>query len=140
MQREVAAFRSKLQMLYKQHLELISSIPVNDDLVNAEFSPKPVADTTPPPTEPVRNPDPLVYDEPEVLEEEPLPEEEPEEDDDTLQYSEQGLEYSEEEEEEPYYEPEPEPEPPKPRRESRFGPLKFGKEFDIKRDDEKRRR
>ena len=121
MQREVAAFRSKLQMLYKQHLELISSIPVNDDLVNAEFSPKPVADTTPPPTEPVRNPDPLVYDEPEVLEEEPLPEEEPEE-------------------EEPYYEPEPEPEPPKPRRESRFGPLKFGKEFDIKRDDEKRRR
>ncbi len=48
MQREVAAFRSKLQMLYKQHLELISSIPVNDDLVNAEFSPKPVADTTPP--------------------------------------------------------------------------------------------
>ncbi len=73
MQREVAAFRSKLQMLYKQHLELISSIPVNDDLVNAEFSPKPVADTTPPPTEPVRNPDPLVYDEPEVLEEEPLP-------------------------------------------------------------------
>ena len=138
MQREVAAFRSKLQMLYKQHLELISSIPVNDDLVNAEFSPKPVVDTTPPPTEPVRNPDPLVYDEPEVLEEEPLPEEEPEEDDDTLQYSEQGLEYSEEEE--PYYEPEPEPEPPKPRRESRFGPLKFGKEFDIKRDDEKRRR
>ena len=138
MQREVAAFRSKLQMLYKQHLELISSIPVNDDLVNAEFSPKPVVDTPPPPTEPVRNPDPLVYDEPEVLEEEPLPEEEPEEDDDTLQYSEQGLEYSEEEE--PYYEPEPEPEPPKPRRESRFGPLKFGKEFDIKRDDEKRRR
>ena len=67
-----------------------------------------------------------------------MPEEEPEEDDDTLQYSEQGLEYSEEEE--PYYEPEPEPEPPKPRRESRFGPLKFGKEFDIKRDDEKRRR
>lgn len=140
MQREVAAFRSKLQMLYKQHLELISSIPVNDDLVNAEFSPKPAVDTPPPP-EPVRNPAPPAYDEPEVLEDEPLPEEVPEEDD-ALQYTEQGLEYSEEEE--PYYEPEPEPEPvpepPKPRRESRFGPLKFGKDFDIKRDDEKRRR
>ncbi len=144
MQREVATFRSKLQMLYKQHLELISSIPVDDDLINAEFSPKPAAEPAQAPApapEPVRNPVPPAYEEPEAPEDEPLPEEELVED--ALQYSEQGLEYSEEE---PYYEPEPElepepiPEPPKPRRESRFGPLKFGKDFDIKRDDEKRRR
>ena len=49
-----------------------------------------------------------------------------------LSYSEERLEYSED-----AYESDP---APAPKRESRFGPLKFGKEFDIKRDDDKRRK
>ncbi len=35
MQREVATFKSKLQLVYKQHLELIASIPVDENIVNA---------------------------------------------------------------------------------------------------------
>ena len=35
LQREVATFKSKLQLVYKQHLELISSIPVDENIVEA---------------------------------------------------------------------------------------------------------
>ena len=130
LQREVATFKSKLQLVYKQHLELISSIPVDENIVEAalkksapqpEPQPQPEepayeepGDELPPPVEPV--------DEYSV----PLPVDAP------LSYSEERLEYSED-----AYESDPEP---APKRESRFGPLKFGKEFDIKRDDDKRRK
>lgn len=124
MQREVATFKSKLQLVYKQHLELISSIPVDESIVGAamkKVAPQPEepayeepAEELPPPAEPV--------DEYAV----PLPVDAP------LSYSEERLEYTED-----AYEPEP---APAPKRESRFGPLKFGKEFDIKRDDNKRRK
>ena len=130
LQREVATFKSKLQLVYKQHLELISSIPVDENIVEAamkkstpqpEPQPQPEqpaieepVDELPPPVEPV--------DEYSI----PLPVDAP------LSYSEERLEYSED-----AYESDP---APAPKRESRFGPLKFGKEFDIKRDDDKRRK
>lgn len=130
LQREVATFKSKLQLVYKQHLELISSIPVDENIVEAamkksapqpEPQPQPEqpafeepVDELPPPVEPV--------DEYSI----PLPVDAP------LSYSEERLEYSED-----AYESDP---APAPKRESRFCPLKFGKEFDIKRDDDKRRK
>lgn len=125
LQREVATFKSKLQLTYKQHLEMISSIPVDQDFLEAASAPAPEPQ---PPIEEEPYDEPLppqdVYDE-----ELPAVEE-------NLEYTEQKLEYTMEDNN---YEPEPQPERPA-KRESRFGPLKFGKEFDIRRDDDKRKK
>lgn len=128
MQREVATFRSKLQLMYKQHLELISSIPADEELI------RPVAKSMlePEQAEPVQT----IFSIDSAQEGEPLAEEafSPERTpDSTLEYSEDALEYTDDsaslsEARQSV------------KRESRFGPLKFGKEFDIKRDDDKRRR
>ena len=130
MVREVATFKSKLQLVYKQHLELISSIPVDENIVEAAMK------KSAPQPEPQPQPEQPVFEEPvdelpppvEPVDEYaiPLPVDAP------LSYSEERLEYSED-----AYESDP---APAPKRESRFGPLKFGKEFDIKRDDDKRRK
>lgn len=130
LQREVATFKSKLQLVYKQHLELISSIPVDENIVEAAMK------KSAPQPEPRPQPEQPVFEEPvdelpppvEPVDEYaiPLPVDAP------LSYSEERLEYSED-----AYESDP---APAPKRESRFGPLKFGKEFDIKRDDDKRRK
>ena len=130
LQREVATFKSKLQLVYKQHLELISSIPVDENIVEAAMK------KSAPQPEPQPQPEQPVFEEPvdelpppvEPVDEYaiPLPVDAP------LSYSEERLEYSED-----AYESDP---APAPKRESRFGPLKFGKEFDIKRDDDKRRK
>ncbi len=125
MQREVATFKSKLQLLYKQHLELISSIPVDENAVNAaaqKAEPEPEPDYIDPADVPLPQGDDF---------EEEMPAMEP------LEYSEDsGLSYTEEPEPDPVHSPATDP----GHRESRFGPLKFGKEYDIKRDDNKRRR
>ena len=130
LQREVATFKSKLQLVYKQHLELISSIPVDENIVEAAMK------KSAPQPEPQPQPEQPVFEEPvdelpppvEPVDEYaiPLPVDAP------LSYSEERLEYSED-----AYESDP---APAPKRESRFGPLKFGKEFDIKRDEDKRRK
>ena len=130
LQREVATFKSKLQLVYKQHLELISSIPVDENIVEAAMK------KSAPQPEPQPQPEQPVFEEPvdelpppvEPVDEYaiPLPVDAP------LSYSEERLEYSED-----AYESDP---APAPKRESRFGPLKFGKEFDIKRDDDTRRK
>ena len=130
LQREVATFKSKLQLVYKQHLELISSIPVDENIVEAAMK------KSAPQPEPQPQPEQPVFEEPvdelpppvEPVDEYaiPLPVDAP------LSYSEERLEYSED-----AYDSDP---APAPKRESRFGPLKFGKEFDIKRDDDKRRK
>ena len=130
LQREVATFKSKLQLVYKQHLELISSIPVDENIVEAAMK------KSAPQPEPQPQPEQPVFEEPvdelpppvEPVDEYaiPLPVDAP------LSYSEERLEYSED-----AYESDP---APAPKRESRIGPLKFGKEFDIKRDDDKRRK
>ncbi|MBE6907216.1 MAG: DivIVA domain-containing protein [Ruminococcaceae bacterium] len=130
MQREVATFKSKLQLLYKQHLELISSIPVDENAVTAAASsaaaqkaePEPESDYVDPADVPLPQGDDFG---------EEMPAMEP------LEYTEDsGLSYTEEQEPEPVHSPAADP----GHRESRFGPLKFGKEYDIKRDDNKRRR
>ncbi|MEM1483548.1 DivIVA domain-containing protein [Oscillospiraceae bacterium PP1C4] len=132
MQREVATFKSKLQLVYKQHLELISSIPVEESIFNATAKPAPAADTEdtasfegqiPPIEEKTIDTAAGIGDEFSQVPPAELP----------LNYSEHNLEYVREEE----YTMETE-QPPK--RDSRFGPLKFGKEFDIKRDDDKRKK
>ncbi|MCI8649220.1 MAG: DivIVA domain-containing protein [Anaerotruncus sp.] len=131
-QREVATFKSRLQLLYKQHLELIGSIPVDEALLE--------------PARPVAPPAPAVQPEPESSElsidtDDPVDldtgyEEElsPLAYDDSLPaYDDELPSLEDDYEPEPVPEPEPEPEP-RHREPSRFGPLKFGRDFDIKRD------
>lgn len=130
LQREVATFKSKLQLVYKQHLELISSIPVDENIVEAAMKKSaPQPEPQPQPEQPsLRSLSTSCRLPVEPVDEYaiPLPVDAP------LSYSEERLEYSED-----AYESDP---APAPKRESRFGPLKFGKEFDIKRDDDKRRK
>lgn len=133
LQREVATFKAKLQLLYKQHLELISSIPADDSVIHAPAAPKeePVPQPeAPAPVQPDPEPAPEPVPEPVDEYDIPLPV------DDPLEYTEQPGSYSVEE----YTAPEPKPEPEhRMRRESRFGPLKFGSNFDLKRDDKRKK-
>ncbi|HIX65061.1 MAG TPA: DivIVA domain-containing protein [Candidatus Anaerotruncus excrementipullorum] len=133
LQREVATFKAKLQLLYKQHLELISSIPADDSVIHAPAAPKeePVPQPeAPAPVQPDPEPAPEPVPEPVDEYDIPLPV------DDPLEYTEQPGSYSVEE----YAAPEPKPEPEhRMRRESRFGPLKFGSNFDLKRDDKRKK-
>lgn len=133
MQREVATFRSKLQLLYKQHLELISSIPVEESTFNPPVKSAPATDI-----EDTAGFEGQISALNEKKQEaidlgihEELPSSIPT--DVPLDYSEHELEYIREDE----YSLETEQ---SPKRESRFGPLKFGREFDIKRDDDKRKK
>lgn len=154
MQREVATFKSKLQLMYKQHLELIASIPGDENVVNAAMKktqPKPTevpAESEEMPgavaEETMEAPDadaaPDLLDDLDGLTD--LPAEEDgyplaEDDLPPLTYSEEDT-FRYEETQAPYS-PDDEPEEPA-KRESRFGPLKFGREFDLKRNDGKRRR
>ncbi|MCR2025909.1 DivIVA domain-containing protein [Anaerotruncus colihominis] len=153
MQREVATFKSKLQLAYKQHLELIASIPVDENVVNPAMK-----KTQPkPPEAPAESDEPSesVPEQTEMEDAGDFPADSPENPDGLadLPAQEDGyppaedelppLTYSEEDsfqyEETDEYIPDGEPEEPA-RRESRFGPLKFGREFDLKRNDGKRRR
>ena len=133
LQREVATFKAKLQLLYKQHLELISSIPADDSVIHAPAAPKeePAPQPeAPAPVQPDPEPAPEPVPEPGDEYDIPLPV------DDPLEYTEQPGSYSVEE----YAAPEPKPEPEhRMRRESRFGPLKFGSNFDLKRDDKRKK-
>ncbi len=135
LQREVATFKAKLQLLYKQHLELISSIPADDSVIHAtpkeepapipqEEAPIPSAQTA----EPTESSEPIP--EPVDAYDIPLPVDSP------LEYTEQSTSYNVE----GYAAPEPQPEPEhRVRRESRFGPLKFGSNFDLKRDEKRKK-
>lgn len=58
LQREVATFKSKLQLVYKQHLELISSIPVDENIVEAAMK------KSAPQPEPQPQPEQPVFEEP----------------------------------------------------------------------------
>ena len=141
LQREVATFKAKLQLLYKQHLELISSIPADDSVIHAapkEEPPAPMPSDEPvaPASQPVAPDSPEQEDIPEPADavdvyDIPLPV------GDSLEYTEQAAgSYSVGE----YSTPEPKPEPEhRMRRESRFGPLKFGSNFDLKRDDKRKK-
>lgn len=125
MQREVATFKSKLQLMYKQHLELISSIPGDERITNSA----PAA-----PTLQKTEIDPeLEYVDPAEI---PLPQsdqfQEPVKEPSSLQYTEEnGILYKEEKDSQTI--------PPSisstMHKESRFGALKFGKQYDIKREE-----
>ena len=140
MQREVATFKSRLQLVYKQHLELISSIPVDEDLMqvimNKESAAQPAAER---PTEEQPPKEEAAVSTPSQEEFSGNVQTPSDEEGD---FELPDLQYQEEEE----FIPEP-PEQvqaphrqPKQRETSRFGPLKFGKDFDLKRDDDKRRK
>ena len=138
LQREVATFKAKLQLLYKQHLELISSIPADDSVIRTPAAPKeepapaPQQEEAPMPSmQPLSEPvAPEPAPEPVDAYDIPLPV------DDPLEYTDQPSSYSVEE----YAAPEPKPEPEhRMHRESRFGPLKFGSNFDLKRDDKRKK-
>lgn len=126
MQREVAAFKSKLQHLYKQHLEMISAFPADDATLDAVAEEAPREEPAAPPPQPEYVPEEIIYEAPEPEYDEELPP--PEEEYDLPQ--EEFPEYAEEN-----YEPEPVAEE-KP---SRFGTLKFGKEYSISRTDKRKK-
>lgn len=99
LQKEVATFKNQLLALYKNHLELISSLPENTKKEAPNPEKAVAAEEEIPREQPRETPAPVQnipdFDEPAVLEEEPAPAEE---------------------------------------RESRFGPLRFGAGYDLKRD------
>ena len=102
-QKEVADFKNRLLVLYKQHLELISSLPADEE----KAAPAPVQEEAPAEAEygPAGESDGLYFEEEETSA--PLPQEEPEE--------------------------APAPEEPRHRSESKYGNLMFGDEFDFSR-------
>lgn len=102
-QKEVADFKNRLLVLYKQHLELISSLPADEEEAKAAPAPEEEAPAPAPAQEPAEGSDDY-YDEESPAE---LP--------------------AEEAEEEPPVEEEPR------RRESKYGNLMFGDEFDFSR-------
>ena len=145
MQREVATFKSKLQLLYKQHLELISSIPSDETLskpspsVTASAAAAPTQDEIP--EEPVN----MAAEQTEPnYEETPAPASDPIDAYDIPIPVDTGLEYAAEEEHytKEVYPPEPVHQETTSRfhRGSRFGPLKFGSNFDLKHEDERRKK
>lgn len=125
MQREVATFKSKLQLMYKQHLELISSIPGDERVANS-------TPASPVSQKPESDPE-LDYVDPAEV---PLPHseqfQESVKEPSSLQYTEEnGILYKEEKDSITV--------PPSisssKHKDSRFGPLKFGKQYDIKREE-----
>lgn len=149
MKREVATFKSKLQHMYKQHLELISNIPAD-----------PLPETIPA-AAPAAVPMPSVAPAPPVMEDEldqeaqvvdlPLPA--PDEEDtqsfsypdefqtEELDIPRQDLEDPAEYDEDSRQDYDSLRDNTAGRREpSRFGTLKFGKEFDIKREGGRRKK
>lgn len=142
LQREVATFKSKLQLLYKQHLELISTIPADDSLL---------AESTPPaPQEPARQPEEVVQDTYPDEAYDDLPDQAYEEDDavpaDDLNYTEASIESDDldyldngPQDNSGFNAYEEEPPAPAPVHDSRFGPLKFGKEYSITRNDKRKK-
>lgn len=152
LQREVAAFKSKLQHLYKQHLEMISSIPADDSQSDPHLQESSQGESIAPQAAPqavqappaAQVPPPQPQPQPEYIPEEPV-------------YAEPVQEYPEPvlEPEEPYhlpveqpqeyqpesYEPDPIPAPvPVPEEKpSRFGTLKFGREYTVSRTDKRKK-
>ncbi|MCI8624243.1 MAG: DivIVA domain-containing protein [Provencibacterium sp.] len=109
-QKEASNFKNRLLILYKQHLELISSIPGQDVTVDAQEiihavqnppAPQPPAE---PREEPVSEP-PAAEQAPPIPPEAPAPE--------------------------PDYQAPAAPQPAQPARESRFGELQFGEGYDL---------
>lgn len=127
-QKEVSGFKNRLLSLYKQHLELISALPSEEE-EKEEKAASPAVEEASTPVEPVREAAEeseevrTVTEEPFPVEDEKLPEEIRE----TEEFSEEdvlvrrrGVHREEAKEE------------------SRFGPLKFGRDYDLNRTDRKR--
>ena len=108
-QKEVADFKNRLLVLYKQHLELISSLPADEE----KGAPAPAQEDAPAPAAPQEQPDYA-----------------PEEEGDGLYFEEEETpaEIPQEEPEEPASAQEP-----RHRGESKYGNLMFGDEFDFSR-------
>lgn len=143
MQREVAAFKSKLQHLYKQHLEMISALPADDGILETDISKVVRQEEIPAPRAPESEPipqyepiEPEVQYEPEPVEAyefaepayiPPIPE--------TVEAydlpPDDLPEYQDEYEEEPYEEEQP--------RNSKFGTLRFGQQYSISRTDKRKK-
>ena len=115
-QREVAGFKTRLMSLYKTHIELISALPDYEEPQEEEATVEAEA-----PAEEVV--EAVAEETAEVAAEEPAVEEAPAEEE-VLSFTPKAMPISDEPEEEE------EPET----KTSKFGPLKFGEDYDIKRD------
>lgn len=148
MQAEVSSFKSRLLALYKQHLSLITALPDTDEKVAAApvededikvakpFPKAPVEEEIPPSRAEVThiNEVPRRNDEHEEYqdeyEDEPARPQRKQESRLVFMTNEEDDEYEDGDEEQ-----EEKPAQPVSKYESRFGPLKFGAEYDLKRDD-----
>lgn len=120
MQREVSGFKTRLMSLYKTHIELISALPDYEEPKEEEEA---VAATEEVVAEAPAIEEPVEVAEASVAEEavaEVIAEEEPE----VLSFTPKAMPISEEGEDEAET------------KTSKFGPLKFGEDYDIKRDGE----
>ena len=120
MQREVSGFKTRLMSLYKTHIELISALPDYEEPKEEEEA---VAATEEVVAEAPAVEEPVEVAEASVAEEavaEVIAEEEPE----VLSFTPKAMPISEEGEDEAET------------KTSKFGPLKFGEDYDIKRDGE----
>ncbi len=158
LQREVAAFKSKLQHLYKQHLEMISSIPGDDSQSQPHLQEASQGEPIAPPTAPqavqMQQPAPVPPPQPqsqpqpqqEYIPEEPIYEEPVQEYQEPMMGPEEPYHLPAEQPQEyqpEIYEPEPLPTPaPAPvpeEKPSRFGTLKFGREYTVSRTDKRKK-
>lgn len=118
-QREVAGFKTRLMSLYKTHIELISALPdyeepkeeevVETEVATAETTVEEVAEVAAP-----------------AVEETPVVEEKVEEEPEQISFTPKAMPISEEDEDEETSD--------ESSKTSKFGPLKFGEDYDIKRD------
>jgi len=117
MQREVSGFKTRLMSLYKTHIELISALPDYEEPKEEEEA---VEAETPVEETPVAE---EVAQAEEAPVEEVVVEETVDEEPEVLSFTPKAMPVNEEvEEEEPTT------------KASKFGPLKFGEDYDIKRD------
>ncbi len=116
-QREVAGFKTRLMSLYKTHIELISALPDYEEAKDEEAVETEVA------TEEVVTEEVAEVAAP-AVEETPVVEEKAEEEPEAISFTPKAMPISDDVEETP----------DESSKTSKFGPLKFGEDYDIKRD------
>lgn len=115
-QREVAGFKTRLMSLYKTHIELISALPDYEEPKDEEVAEITAEETVAEEVTETAAP---------VLEDTPTVEEQGEQEPEQISFTPKAMPISDSEEDET---------PDETEKTSKFGPLKFGEDYDIKRD------
>ena len=116
-QREVSGFKTRLMSLYKTHIELISALPDYEEPKEEAVEAEVVTD------EASAVEEVATIEEAPVAEETPVVEEKNDEEPEAIAFTPKAMPISEEDET-----------AEEPAKTSKFGPLKFGEDYDLKRD------